>query len=135
MPPRGLSPQQAVWRLLRPQEELSDPEQTLRSRPLEANEAIRAAHEVRACFRNLLRTRGDEQFTAWQQTAEARAVPAGRGCVASLHRDEEAVRAALTADGRSGQGEGQVTQVKLVKRLMVGRANCDGLRRRARLAG
>jgi transposase len=134
-PPRGLSPQQAVWLLLRPEEDLTDTEQTLRSHLLDAHEEIRAAHELIERFRDLLRTRGHEQFAVWQQAAEASSVPELRGFVASLQRDEDAVRAALTEDWNSGQVEGQVTKVKLVKRLMFGRANFDLLRRRVLLAG
>ena len=134
-PPRGLSPQQAVWLLLRPAENLTDTEQTLRSHLLDADEEIRAAHELIERFRDLLRTRGHEHFAAWQEAAQASTVPELRGFVASLQRDEEAVRAALTVDWNSGQVEGQVTKVKLVKRLMFGRANFDLLRRRVLLAG
>jgi transposase len=134
-PPRGLSPQQAVWLLLRPQEELTDTQQTLRSRLLDADEEIRAAHDLIARFRSLLRTRGHEHFAVWQEAAQASAVPELRSFVASLQRDEDAVRAALTEDWNSGQVEGQVTKVKLVKRLMFGRANFDLLRRRVLLAG
>ncbi len=55
--------------------------------------------------------------------------------MAGLLRDEGAVRTALTEDWNSGQVEGQVTKVKVVKRLMFGRANFDLLRRRVLLAG
>jgi transposase len=130
-----LSPQQAVWLLLRPEEDLTDTEQTLRSRLLDADKEIRAAHDLIARFRSLLRTRGHEHFAVWQEAARASAVPELRGFVASLQRDEDAVRAALTEDWNSGQVEGQVTKVKLVKRLMFGRANFDLLRRRVLLAG
>jgi hypothetical protein len=133
-PPHSLSPQQAVWLLLRREEELTDTERHIRTHLLEANDEIRTAHELIACFRDLLRTRGDEQFTTWQEAAQASEVPEVRGFVASLRRDEDAVRAALTEDWNSGQVEGQVTKVKLVKRLMFGRANFDLLRRRVLLA-
>jgi transposase len=134
-PPRGLSPQQAVWLLLRAKEELNATERMLRSHLLVANEEIRAAHDLIECFRDLLRTRGHEHFAAWQKAAQASSVPELRSFVASLQRDEDAVHAALTVDWSSGQVEGQVTKVKLVKRLMFGRANFDLLRRRVLLAG
>jgi transposase len=67
--------------------------------------------------------------------AQAGSVPELRGFVASLRRDDDAVRAALTEEWSSGQIEGHVTKVKLVKRLMFGRANVDLLRRRVLLAG
>lgn len=134
-PPRGVSPQQAVWLLLRPAEDLTETEQTLRTHLLDADEEIRAAHELIERFRDLLRTRGHEHFAAWQEMAQASTVPEVHNFVASLRRDEDAVRAALTVDWNSGQIEGQVTKVKLVKRLMFGRANFDLLRRRVLLAG
>jgi transposase len=134
-PPRGLSPHQAIWLLLRPEEELTATEQTLRAHLLQANGEIRTTQQLLARFRDLLRTRGHEQFTTWQKAAEASEIPEVRGFVASLQRDEDAVRAALTEDWNSGQVEGQVTKVKLVKRLMFGRANFDLLRRRVLLAG
>jgi transposase len=102
---------------------------------LEANEEIRAAYDLIERFRDLLRTHGREHFAAWQQAAQASSVPELRGFVASLRRDEDAVRAALTEEWSSGQIEGQVTKVKLVKRLMLGRANFDLLRWRVLLAG
>jgi len=134
-PLRGLSAQQAVWLLLRPEEELWVTEQSLRTRLLEANDEIRTAHQLIAGFRDLLRTRGHDQFTTWQEAAQASEIPEVRGFVASLQRDEDAVRAALTEEWNSGQVEGQVTKVKLVKRLMFGRANFDLLKRRVLLAG
>lgn len=124
-PPRGLSPQQAVWLLLRPEEDLTVTERRLRAQLLEANEEIRTAQQLIARFRDLLRTRGHEQFTTWQEAAQASEIPEVRGFATSLQRDEDAVGAALTGDWNSGQVEGQVTKVKLVKRLMFGRANFD----------
>ena len=50
-------------------------------------------------------------------------------------RDRAAIEAALTYDWSSGQVEGQVTRLKLVKRQMFGRAKVDLLRKRFLLAG
>ena len=47
---------------------------------------------------------------------------------AGLHQDEQAVRAALRLPWSSGQVEGQVTRLKLVKRQGYGRAKLDLLR-------
>ena len=49
---------------------------------------------------------------------------------AGLRGDEQAVRAALTLSWSSGQVEGQVTRLKLVKRQAYGRAKLDLLRAR-----
>ena len=52
------------------------------------------------------------------------------GFVASLDQDGAAVRAALRLPWSSGQTEGQVNRLKLLKRAMYGRAKLDLLRRR-----
>ena len=52
----------------------------------------------------------------------------------SLGQDRDAVRAALTLPWSSGQAEGQITRLNLLKRAMYGRANLDLLRRRFLLA-
>lgn len=53
---------------------------------------------------------------------------------AALQQEVAAVRAALTLPWSSGQAEGHITKVKLIKRQMYGRANFDLLRRRVLLA-
>ncbi len=53
-----------------------------------------------------------------------------QGFAAGLCQDERAVRAALTLPWSSGQVEGQVTRLKLVKRQGYGRAKLDLLRAR-----
>ena len=49
-------------------------------------------------------------------------------------QDGPAVRAALTTPWSSGQAEGQITRLKLLKRQMYGRAGFDLLRHRTLLA-
>ena len=53
---------------------------------------------------------------------------------AGLQQEMAAVRAALTLPWSSGQTEGHITKLKLIKRQMYGRANFDLLRRRVLLA-
>lgn len=53
---------------------------------------------------------------------------------AGLKQDGSAVRAALTRSWSSGQSEGQITKLKLLKRQTYGRASFDLLRRRILLA-
>jgi hypothetical protein len=62
-PARSLSPQQAVWVLLRPEEGLTVTEQTPRARLQASHDEIRVAHDLVARFRDLMRTRSHEQFT------------------------------------------------------------------------
>ena len=53
---------------------------------------------------------------------------------AGLELDGAAVRAALTTSWSSGQTEGQISRLKLIKRQSYGRAGFDLLRRRVLLA-
>ncbi len=61
-------------------------------------------------------------------------VPAVETFAAGLEQNGDAVRAALTTPWSNGQAEGQITQLKLLKRQMYGRAGFDLLRRRVLLA-
>jgi transposase len=61
-------------------------------------------------------------------------VRAVRTFAAGLELDGVAVRAALTLPWSSGQAEGQITRLKLLKRQSYGRAGLDLLRRRVLIA-
>jgi hypothetical protein len=68
----------------------------------------RFRHLLRTCCApaaHLLRTCGHEHFAGWQAAAHASAVPELRGFVASLQRDEDAVRAALTEELKTGTAD------------------------------
>jgi transposase len=134
--PRPLSPRQALWLLLRPLEDLTAEEDALRLRLLNGPPDIRAAPTLVEGFRQMLRTRdhADAALDPWLRAAETGVVPEIRAFAASLRRDYAAVAAALAHPWSSGQVEGHVTKVKLLKRLMFGRGKFDLLRRRVLLA-
>jgi transposase len=75
-----------------------------------------------------------EALEAWLRDARACGAPAVETFAAGLEQDGAAVRAALTTHWSSGQAEGQITRLKLLKRQMYGRAGFDLLRRRVLLA-
>lgn len=60
-------------------------------------------------------------------------LPALHSLVSGLRRDFDAVTAGLSMPWSSGQVEGHVTRVKLIKRMAYGRANLDLLRQRVLL--
>jgi transposase len=94
---------------------------------------------VRACG---VRSRQDRQIPAepiaeldtWLAEARACGVSTIETFAAGLQTDGAAVRAALTHAWSSGQREGQVNRLKLLKRQSYGRAGFDLLRRRILLA-
>ena len=53
---------------------------------------------------------------------------------AELETDGTAIRAALTQPWSSGQAEGQINRIKLLKRQSYSRASFDLLRRRVLMA-
>ncbi|RUQ59304.1 ISL3 family transposase [Azospirillum doebereinerae] len=71
---------------------------------------------------------------SWLKDALSCGIPAVETFAAGVRQDEAAVKAALTMPWSSGQAEGQVNKLKLIKRQMYGRANFDLLRRRVLLA-
>jgi transposase len=73
-------------------------------------------------------------FRKWLAEATTSNVSAIATFAAGLKQDGAAVRAALTTPWSSGQAEGQITRLKLLKRQTYGRASFDLLRRRTLLA-
>ncbi|MGH8056852.1 MAG: ISL3 family transposase, partial [Candidatus Entotheonellia bacterium] len=69
-------------------------------------------------------------FAPWLHEAETSDVPAFRSLARSFRQDTEATLAALTTPWSTGQCEGQICRVKLLKRLGYGRAQLDLLRQR-----
>jgi transposase len=74
------------------------------------------------------------EFDRWLAAARTSGVRAVETFAAGLEQDGAAVRSALTTPWSSGQAEGQITRLKLIKRQMYGRAGFDLLRRRVLLA-
>jgi transposase len=71
---------------------------------------------------------------SWLDEAGSCGIQAVETVAAGLRQDQAAIQAALTLPWSSGQAEGQINRLKLIKRQMYGRANFDLLRRRVLLA-
>lgn len=91
-----------------------------------------AARHVHHFAEMLHHLRGD-QLPDWMERVLADDLPAMHSLVNGMRRDFEAVTAGLSATWSSGQVEGHVTRIKLLKRMGYGRANLDLLRQRALL--
>ena len=149
--PRGTgpalpAPRQLAWSLVQPVAVLGAAETAAVARVEQDKEARTVAGLarrftalVRACG---VRSRQDRQIPAepiaeldtWLAEARACGVSTIETFAAGLQTDGAAVRAALTHAWSSGQGEGQVNRLKLLKRQSYGRAGFDLLRRRILLA-
>jgi transposase len=129
-PARRVSPRRLAWWLRSPADDLTATQQKTLADVLDACPGLATARTLALAFVQLLRDRDEAALTPWLQAAEASGIAAFQSFAAGLRRDEAAIRAALRYPWSSGQVEGQVTRVKLLKRAMYGRAKPDLLRRR-----
>jgi len=137
MPPpiRVVSPRQAVWLFLRDDADLTEGQRAYRAELLDCCPDVATALPLVAAFRQMVRTHDEQALTDWLTAAERSDLREFRDFAAGLRRDYGAVEAAVTSEWSSGQVEGQVTRLKLVKRSMYGRAGFPLLRQRFLLAG
>ena len=128
---RPLTPPQAA-RLLSSQEPARRPwQQTYLARLCASDEAIAQTYELVQAFGTLVRERpGVGQVEHWLAEVECRGVPELRAFAEGLKKDYEAVLAGLTLEWSNGPTEGYVNKLKLLKRLMYGRASLALLRQR-----
>lgn len=91
-----------------------------------------AARYVRD-FAAMLHERRGDLLPDWMERVLADDLPALHSLVTGLRRDQDAVVAGLSSSWSSGQVEGHVTRIKLLKRKGYGRANLDLLRKRVLL--
>jgi len=77
------------------------------------------AREIIIQFHLMIRRRLEIGLTPWIERARASLIVS---FASGVGRDEAAVRAAITSSWSNGQTEGQITQLKLVRRQMYGRA-------------
>jgi transposase len=126
--PLGLgSPREVVRLLLRDRETLTSPEQRLLTYVLQDTH-IGTMYVLVQQFQQMIRQREPTLLDPWLAAAATSHVPDLHAFAVNIQRDYEAVRAALQEEWSSGQIEGQITRVKLIKRRMYGRANFDLLR-------
>jgi transposase len=90
-------------------------------------------HQLTQDFSGMLRSQLADHLDVWLLQAKTSIFPAFRRLSRSLQREYTAFKAAIVLPWSSGQVEGQVQRLKLIKREMYGRANFDLLRQRVLL--
>lgn len=132
------SPKLLSWFLLQEPDTLSVEAAATVTRVLQDDEATkivdlgrRFCSLIRACC-NTRQAKADTAaaFDHWLDEAKRCGTRVVESFAASLDQDRAAVRAALELPWSSGQAEGQINRLKLLKRSMYGRAKLDLLRRR-----
>lgn len=137
------SPKRLAWLLVQPTAALQPPGAAAVKRVEQDEEAALVASLARR-FTALVRgcgvgrparpTAPSADLDAWLTEARACDVGAVETFAAGLEQDGAAVRAASTQPWSSGQAEGQINRLKLLKRQSYGRAGFDLLRRRVLIA-
>ncbi len=124
------TPHQARWLLLQAPDERDAVDTAYCEALCRICPDIAHAATLVQAFGRLVRERDVAAFDPWVAAVEGSGLRELRRFALGLRPDEVAVRAALTQPWSQGQTEGQVTRVKLLKRMMYGRANFDLLRLR-----
>ena len=88
------------------------------------------ARDLALSFRALLVEHQRDQLVPWLERAAGSSLVEFQAFADSLKRDREAVEWAIATRWSSGQVEGQVNRLKLIKRTMYGRGKLDLLRKR-----
>ena len=118
------------WLALRPRGRLNSSEQKDLNRFLQANPPLALGHQLKEWFHDIL-SKGDlEALDGWSYEAAGSGLKQFRSIARSFHQDYEAIKLALTSPWSTGQCEGQICRVKLIKRIGYGRAKPDLLRQR-----
>ncbi len=134
---------QLAWLLVQSPEALDESEKATLAWIVQDAEVARVstliprfADLVRSCGINRDRAPAGPSsvLKSWLDEATSCGIQALETFAAGLRQDEAAIRAALTMPWSSGQAEGQINKLKLIKRQMYGRAKFDLIRRRVLLA-
>ncbi|MCA1636390.1 MAG: transposase [Acidobacteria bacterium] len=124
------SARRAMWLLLGDEAKHQPDEQAFVARLLNGCPEVTQARNLARQFMTIIRERQADALDDWMTTVNESRLPEMRGFVTGLRRDLSPVRAALTSEWSNGQVEGQVHRLKLIKRMMYGRAKFDLLRQR-----
>ncbi|MGW2476921.1 transposase [Streptomyces sp. NPDC001665] len=99
-------------------------------RLLEHCPELKLAHDVVRRFGTMLEDRDAAPLPAWLDDLKRSGLTPLAGLAGALHEDRHAVAQGITTSYNSGVNEGRITDVKLQKRMMAGRAGIPLLRHR-----
>jgi transposase len=128
--PTPLSARQATFLCLRRPEDLEADEHATLHMLRHLHPDIDLAYDLVQQFAQMLRTRTGEQLDTWLEHVRASGIRELQGFVAGVERDKAAVLAGLTRPESNAITEGHVCKLKMIKRVMFGRAGLPLLRQR-----
>lgn len=118
------------WLVLRPYQGLTCSDKGKLDDFLRAHPLLAQGHKLKEWFHQIIRQGDIEAFDAWVREAAESGLKQFRSTARSFRQDYEAIKLALTTPWSTGQCEGQICRVKMIKRMGYGRAKPDLLRQR-----
>lgn len=95
-----------------------------------AHVSFNTTYQLAQDFLVMMRQREGERLDAWRTQVHESQLPELESFAHGVERDKAAAQAGLPLPINNGQGEGQVTRIKLIKRMMYGKAGFALLRQR-----
>lgn len=129
-PLETLSARQAVWLLVRDPSALDQTEQETLRVLRQSSPRVQTLYQLVQDFVHMVRYRQGEKLDTWLSQAASSHLPDLRRFAVGIERDKAAVVAGLTQRYSNGVVEGHVNRLKLIKRMMYGRAGFALLRQR-----
>ena len=130
MPLQDFRAADAVWLFARNPDDLDEKEQETVRAICRASEVAGTTYQLVQEFRDMLHHRKGKQLDAWLAKVTASQIGALQSFVLGVERDKAAVLAGLTFRQNNGLVEGKINKLKLIKRMMFGRAAFPLLRQR-----
>jgi transposase len=124
------SAKKAMWLFIRRFKDLKEEEREELASIRQASETAETIYQLVQEFLQMVRKLEGERLDAWLTAVAASRIEDLQRFATGLERDKAAVFMGLTHSHNNGQTEGQVTRIKLIKRMMYGRAGFALLRQR-----
>lgn len=132
-PPKPLSPRKAKWLFTKAADRLTAEDAGYLERLRAQSAELDRLYLLCQRFIDLVRDGDPDELGTWLQATHKESPVELKRFAYGIERDRSAVEAALVMNWSNGQLEGQVNRLKVIKRVMYGRANFDLLRRRVLL--
>jgi transposase len=120
----------AVCLFMRHPDNLEEGEQMDLAALRQVHPDLETASSLTQDFLRMLRKREGERLDIWQALIHESDLPELESFAHGVEHDKAAVQAGLTLPINNGQTEGHVTRIKLIKRMMYGKAGFALLRQR-----
>ena len=124
------SAKEATWLFIRHFAHLNEKEREELATIRQASETAETIYQLVQAFLQMVRQLEGSHLERWLRSVRACHIPELHRFANGVEQDKAAVLVGLTLFHNNGQTEGQVTRIKLIKRMMYGRAGLALLRQR-----